>query len=480
MQTAFLVSIKCPECGSPAHYPEGAFTFQCDYCGSVLRVVKDGTVLKYIIPCRLEAHDIRRIIRKALAGKAGSSKKSPAVREIRTIYKPFWYFKSMVYYRFAGKTGNDTLARTWYYSFQAHPQFTGTFHTLSVRTEVLAVNAYDSDALPDDGMVLPVTVDREEAGRLAEAAAKNSVDILVENAGFKKLSLIGEHFFLVYYPVIQALCSIDGRYCTLMIDGVGQSVLENEPDRTEFPSPDQNDTSPYRTRLLTHRCKNCGHDLCAGDFDVIFYCQVCYRLWLLDGDDYRSLHLKILDGEGGKHTVYIPFWRFETTLASPSAGVCMKTLGDLSGFMKMGRFLLRHEDPDRPIRFYVPALVARNARALIQLASRINIHQKQLPLLKEPRFPFNRALNASLPEREAEEMLEVAVFSIIGRRDPRALSFYRDLQITVDRRELLWYPFEEKGNYYADHFHRFNFPKKSLDISIGFKRKKPAPSLSHI
>jgi hypothetical protein len=83
-------------------------------------------------------------------------------------------------------------------------------------------------------------------------------------------------------------------------------------------------------------------------------------------------------------------------------------------------------------------------------------------------------LNASLPEDEAEEMMRVAVFSLMGRRDRAALDFYEDFRIETDRKALIWYPFEEKGNYLVDHFHQFNFPKKSLDIKIGFTSDRPA------
>ncbi|MGA1839779.1 MAG: hypothetical protein ACMUIU_04055 [bacterium] len=139
---------------------------------------------------------------------------------------------------------------------------------------------------------------------------------------------------------------------------------------------------------------------------------------------------------------------------------------DLSTFMKMGRFLLRDEDPERPIRLYVPALVTRNARALLKLATRINEHQRALPVSKNENFPLDKILNASLPEDEAEEMLQVIVFSVIGRQDRKALDFYKDFTITITKKEILWYPFEDKGNFLVDNFHQYNFPKQSIDITV--------------
>jgi ribosomal protein S27E len=472
MRTSFLVSVKCPECGSPANYPEGAYTFQCAYCGSVLRIRQDGRTLKYIIRRRFEEQEIMRIARRSLAKESGELQRNAMIEDMRTIYKPFWYFKGMIFYNYAGKNINETLAKTWYHSFQANEDFLRSFNSLSIRTEVLTLEAYDSVDFEGEGSLLPLTVDDEEARRIAETAAKNNVEFLIEEAAFRRLNLIGEHFFIIYYPVIDILFRIGGSCRALIIDGVNECLLAEADRRIDPPPADRDDGPVYHAGLLTHRCKNCGHDLKIGDFDLIFYCDVCYRLWLLKDNDYHPMDLKILKSEGGGHTVYVPFWRFEATITSPSTGVRLRTVGDLSGFMRMGRFYLRHEDPRNPIRLYIPALMARNARALMKLSDRINIRQKQLPHLEEPCFPSERLLNASLPESEAEEMLQVAVFSLIGRRDQHALAFYHDFQVQVDRKELVWYPFEEKGNYLVDHFHDFNFPKRSLDIEIGFRPVK--------
>ncbi|MGA1791998.1 MAG: hypothetical protein ACMUIM_10975 [bacterium] len=110
--------------------------------------------------------------------------------------------------------------------------------------------------------------------------------------------------------------------------------------------------------------------------------------------------------------------------------------------------------------------ISFNARALLKLASKINLHQKALPVSENGRFPYTKIINASLPQDEAEEMLDVIIFSIIGRRDKTALKFYQDATVRVTRKELIWYPFEDRGNFYFDAFHQFTFPKKSMDINV--------------
>jgi len=462
MQQSFLVAIKCPECGAPIRYPEGAYSFTCSYCGSVLRIQREGVVLKYIIPARLSVTGIRRAVKEALAGKKGSR----AIARVQTVYKPFWYFKGMLYYSFVGTEGNETLAKTWYYSFQAHREYVPSFRSLSVRTEVLTLAPFDSEAAQNAGTVLSLTVDRDEAYAQASRAAEKGFQALVSTPVYRKLTLIGEHFFIIYYPIVQVDCTGDDGDRTIMIDGVNKSILEDEPGTPAAESQHHGDAPAFRSRLLTHRCNNCGHDLKAGDFDIVFYCDVCTRLWFLRGDEYQCLNVTVLEPAGQEGAVFMPFWRFETGITSETTGVEMNTIGDLSTFMKMGRFLLRHQDPSRPIRIYVPALTARDARALMKLASQINIHQKLLPLSPRKEFPFTRMLHASLPDDEAEEMLWVVVFAMIGRRDRKALDFYRDFTVSVTKKEMVWYPFEEKGNNFVDHFHNFHFPRKSLDLRV--------------
>jgi LSD1 subclass zinc finger protein len=468
MNTSFLVSVKCPECGGPLQYPEGAYTFKCPYCGSVLRIKKDGVDLKYIIPSRIpNKNELQLIIKKALINKKGPLQRGPtSINQINTIYKPFWYFKGMLYYNHASKTKNDTLAKTWYYSFQANPDFAGMLNSLSVRTEVLTLEPYDKEALKGMGITLPLLLDKEHAFTCAESAADMSFQFEAGHALYKKLHFIGEHFFIIYYPVLQVICSGMGGDQTFLVDGIGKTLLEHKAGKLELAPENDIGNHPYHIKLLSHRCKNCGYDLHAKDFDTIFYCNVCHRLWLLKNGEYHDLKIKVIETRKHENSIYIPFWRFEVHVSSVATGLELKTIGDLSTFMKMGRFLLRNEDPKRPIRLYVPALVTRNARALLKLATRINMHQRALAVSKNGNFPYNRILNASLPEDEAEEMLQVIVFSVIGRQDRKALDFYKDFTVTVTKKELIWYPFEDKGNFLVDNFHQYNFPKNSIDINV--------------
>ncbi len=472
MDTSFLVSVKCLECGAPLNYPEGAYTFNCHFCGSVLRIKKKGIDLKYIIPCQLKHEDIKPIIYSLLRNDKNPAYRISSITGIKTIYKPFWYFKGMVCYCYITTNENNISAKTWYYSFQANTDFLTSFKTLSVRTEVLTIVPFNSEALKDEDEILPVLINRKEAHNYAKSIAGMNIQLETDmslSTGltlYKKFELIGEHLFIIYYPVVQIFCANSRGSLAFVMDGIGKSILKHEDEKKASTLTKKNLDTPYKIVLLAHRCKNCGYDLQARDFDIIFYCKNCHRLWLLKNGDYYQIKITIIETKDEGNLIYMPFWRFEITVTSKSTGMEIKTLEALSTIMKMGRYILRNEDKARPVRIYCPAFLTKNATALLKLAKRINIFQKPLNIVKKEDFPYDNVLNSSILDNDAEKMLGVILFSVIDRRDQKAIDFYKDFKINITKRELVWYPFEDKGNFLIDIFHQYNFPKKSMELAL--------------
>ena len=490
MRNSFLVSIKCPECGGPLRYPEGAFTFKCSFCNSVLRTQTDRVTLKYIIPCPLDQKNILIAIKKIIASKKNLPRKFKTIKQIKTYYKPFWYFKGMIYSCHSSKGKHEVEAKTWYYTFPADHSFVPSFQSLGIRSEVLTIEPYDSEMFQKKEIALPLTIDKNAAEKKAELLANKKIDysqlfknhpktsivakLLAEKktdpsllfSNYSKTSIIGERFFIIYYPVIKITCA-GGDYChTFMLDGINKNLLDEYEGKHNVVASKNEKLTSYHITFLSHRCKNCGNDLEPRDFDIIFYCKNCFRLWLLKGKDYYSQKIRILETPKRENTIFLPFWRFEVIITSKSTNLKIKTIGDLSKFMKMGLHMLRNENQDRPVRFYVPALVTRNARAIIKLAAKIGIKQKELPVSETEDFPSENIWNASLPEEEAEEMLEPLIFLVVGLAHRKAINFYKDFKIKVTDKQLVYYPFEDKGNFMLDHFHNYNFPKRSFDLNV--------------
>ena len=119
MTNKITVTVKCPECGGPIRYPEGVYTFKCCFCKSVLRTQIGETNLKYILPCRIKEEAIASIIQEERGARL-----KPSIEQIDTVFKPFWYFKGMIYLCYVAQAANEINAKTYYYTFSR-------FHLLS-------------------------------------------------------------------------------------------------------------------------------------------------------------------------------------------------------------------------------------------------------------------------------------------------------------------------------------------------------------
>lgn len=493
-----FLTTACPECGAAGRHKEGIITFKCPYCASVLRVKEGGAPHKYIIPRRVADAEIPSAVKRAIA--SGKAVGLTRLRRIFTAYKPFWYFKGMVFYSHAGEktsamaTGGirsnmpeegqriptqrelnekaraepqpGVIARLWSHTFQANADVAPSLFTLGIQSEVLQLEPYDSETHSANAHIVPATVTREEAEKSAAAMALNSVNVERTQYRYSDLSLIGERYAIIYYPIAGAVCESKEGHATVLLDGVNKNFIACVPGSDPSAMLGASDPSPFRLAVLSHRCPNCGADLEPGDFDLSFYCRNCFSLWLLEGDNYRPLKKKTVDPRDAPNPVFMPFWRFTVTVESARLGVSASTVGDLAKLIKAGDLLLRNERKENPIRFYVPAVVAKNATAMLKLSARISQAQKDMPTSELREFPYGNFRNASLPEREAREMLPALAFSVIGRSDRKALELYGDMRVTGKDAELVWYPFSDENNMLADRYLNFNVAKRGLEAAL--------------
>ncbi len=363
---AFYISARCPECGAPARHPEGVFTFKCPFCASVLRIKDDGTFLKYIIPARISPADAPLAVKRAMAeGKAGGLK---SVRKIITFYKPFWYCKGMLFFAYAeevlaapaplmdennppppheftaairdAEPAAAVLAKSWSHTFAANPGLAAPLLSLGIQAEVLTLEPYDSERYTE-ALVAPITVDKTAAEKTAMTVAMNNMNMERKRYSYSRLNFIGEKYFIIYYPVLAAVCEAQDGHTTVLLDGINGNFIAAVPGKEIIGETASWERSTSRFSLITHRCPNCGHDLEPGGFNIVFYCLSCFSLWLLDGSDYRRLPKKTLKSAAIQETVYIPFWRFTLDLENTVSGEKYRTAGELAKLVKGGDLYLR-------------------------------------------------------------------------------------------------------------------------------------------
>ncbi|MBI5637413.1 MAG: zf-TFIIB domain-containing protein [Nitrospinae bacterium] len=490
---AFYISARCPECGAPARHPEGALTFKCPFCASVLRVKDEGTFLKYIIPARVSPAEAPLAVKRAMqAGKVGGLR---TVRRIITFHKPFWYCKGMLFFAFADERMDvssaplttdennpppqhaftnairaaaraaDVIAKTWSHTFAANPALAVPLRTLGIQAEVLTLEPYDSEQYKET-LVAPITLDRAAAEKMAMDAALNNMNMDRKRYSYSSLNFIGEKYFIIYYPVLAAICEGDGGFITVLLDGINKNFIAATPGKEIIDETGAWEHAAARFSIITHRCPNCGHDLEPGGFDIVFYCRSCFSLWLLEGGDYRRLPKKALKSTLAQGTVYIPFWRFTLELDNSVSGERFSTVGELAKLVKGGDLYLRGIPPENPIVFHLPALTTSNATAALKLAARICGAQKEMPFDDVEEFPHATFQGASLPLDEARQMLPVVAFSVIGRTDRKTVDFYNSMTVRDTSADLVWYPFEEKGTMLIDQFLGFNISKRGMSAEV--------------
>ncbi len=485
---AFYISARCPECGAPARHPEGAMTFKCPFCASVLRVKDEGTFLKYIIPARVSRAEAPMAVKRAaLEAKVDGLH---AIRKIITFYKPFWYCKGMLFFACADeKIGSppppntddnnppsphvftaairdtertaNVIAKTWSHTFAANPGLAGPLRTLGIQSEVLTLEPYDSEQYKETP-VAPITLDRAAAEKTAMSAALNNVNMDRNRYSYSNLSFIGEKYFIIYYPVLATVCEGPGGYTTVLLDGINGYFIAANPGKNIIAESGAWEHSASRFSIITHRCPNCGHDLEPGGFNIVFYCRSCFSLWLLEGGDYRRIPKKALKSKTEQRTVYIPFWRFTLELENGASGERYRTVGELAKLVKGGDLYLRAIPPGNPIVFHLPALTTSNATAALKLTARICGAQKEIPFDDMEEFPYGNFQGASLTLDEARQMLPVVAFSVIGRTDRKTVDFYNTMNVRDTSAELVWYPFEERGTMLIDQFLGFNISKRGM------------------
>ncbi len=486
---SLFVSTTCPGCGAPTRHLEGIVTFKCPYCASVLRVQDAGALVKYVIPARVTKEEMPVAIKRELLSRRAHGIKS--IRRIAPFYKPFWYCKGMVYFATAQSEGlmlppmtlrenaapsqravtrrvqgavrtTDVVAKMWTHTFPAH-EACPALASLGIQSEVLELEPYDSEKRAGDAL-LPVLLSPEDARRVGERAALHNVNIERRVLDYATFAFIGEKFFVIYYPIVAAICEGSGGYNTFYFDGVNRRFIQDEPGMGILDLLKEHDPEPYKRRLTAHRCPNCGHDLPPHDFDLVYYCQWCFRLWLLAGDKLQSLSKNALGTYDKAFPLYLPFWKF--TVSITSNGQAVRTVDGFAKLIKAGELVVKGKDPDAPISFYVPAIVSRNPTAILKLAVRITQAQGDYPRSPFSEFPYTAFHGASMPKEEAAEMLKTIAFSVIGRTDRKATEFYRAMTVEADEPELVWYPFAERGSMLADGFLNFNVAARGITSNL--------------
>jgi len=377
----YSAQFNCPGCGSPLETLEGTISLQCKFCGLIMRIGSPGRILKYFYQPKLDGFAVKFSVEKHLKEKGLSLSYSEISR--RLYYIPFYRFRGM-----QRKSGHFDL------TVPAYTNESFGLQSLGIRPEVMPLTALHNDNFPEDSVKIDIKISPEEA-------KQKSMTMFFMNVGFASLNkevlsseMIGEGLSLIYYPVWAFSLSQGDFFTTMFIDGLNKRVYHEIPGEQETPSTGVDLSRASEMNPVQHKCPNCGFDLPVSEYSLFYYCQNCFRSYMIVDDSYVSTELRTAKYEEGEH--YHPFWRFPF-IAGDNIGTVSKFSKILTGEIP----LVAKNKAQNRFYLYAPGFKSMNLESLTNVGTRICCVQPELNIEKK-HVPFEAEM--ILPESEALEL----------------------------------------------------------------------------
>lgn len=514
MSEAFLVAIRCPQCGAETDFPEGARALRCAYCGVTLRVLgtNRGGRARFVMPPTTGARQVGTVLS---AWARGQGRRLEAIEWQALLVAPFWRARGLalrwVYYRTSrsGPSGGAELAhqaaglgglygddldagtpgaglrraaeveyddRT----FQTRrvdlsfPAFEGAdvgLASLGVRPGVRPLRVLAPDVLPEGAKVLPLAVEAEAALARAVRAAGDGFEDVSGRPDLVRSAVITTSLSAIYFPFRVASARIDGAERLVVVDAVAGSVVrEGEPAEPWFAALPTLARPPLvggSLGFLPLKCPECAWALPLEASAIVHLCTQCGRAWQ-EGHD--RLVPVAYDAVPAKDAAwYLPAWRFEARLAVDGRPIA--SAADLPRlFRPAGWPIAPATGGDaRPAALYVPAFECRALSAVDRLATALARLQPRLddaggPAARGPLplSPAPRVVGASLDAADAATLAHLYLVSLVPGAGPAARRRLESLEAELGPGRLVWLPADDRGAYLQDRLTAMSLPKASL------------------
>ncbi len=405
----YSARFNCPGCGSPLETLEGTISLRCTFCGQSMRIGSPGRILKYFYPPKLEGFAVKFSIEKHLKKKGLSLKYEEISRQL--YYIPFYRFKGMAYTLFCEKTiecdeedlessiaivKRDLQRKSAHFdlTIPAYDNEAFGLDSLGIRPEVMPLTALHNDNFPEDSIKIDIKLPSEEA-------KQNAMVMFFANVGFASLNkevmsseMIGEGLSVIYYPVWTFVMRQNDFVTTLFIDGLNKRVYHEIPGEIEIRSTGIDLSKAAELNPVQHKCPNCGFDLPISESSLFYYCENCFRSYMIKDDNYAPAELSSATYEEGNN--YHPFWRFPLKL-----GDDIDTVSKYAKILTGEIPLIAKKKADNRFYLYVPGFKSMNLNSLTNVGIRICRVQPILELKKDSIPIFCEMI---LPESEALEL----------------------------------------------------------------------------
>lgn len=405
----YSARFNCPGCGSALETLEGTISLRCSFCGLIMRIGSPDRILKYFYEPRLDGFGVKFSIEKHLKTKRLSLSYTEIDRKL--YYLPFYRFRGMSYVLYCERSVEiDTedlensipivkrnLQRKCGHFDLTVPAYDNEsfgLDSLGIRPEVMPLTALIKDNLPEESIKIDIRVSPEDAEQSAMAMFFANIGFASVNKEVLSSEMIGEGLAVIYYPVWAVGIEQNGFPTTMFIDGLNKRVYREIPGEIKTDPTGADLSRSTELNPVQHKCPNCGFDLPISERSLFYYCENCFRSYMIAGDRYAKVEFFSAKYEEGEF--YHPFWRFPF-----SAGEDIDTVSKFSRVLTGEIPLVAKSKANNKFYLYVPGFKSMNLNSLTNVGTRVCCVQPELVVENKPVISDAEMI---LPATEALEL----------------------------------------------------------------------------
>lgn len=495
----FFIGVGCPGCGGDLELEADFFVITCKHCGSILRVVKPGTPVAYLVKNRIDDMAARFHLDRYLKERGEPLTGSGLM--FKRLYYPYWKVDGLLL-----KLRNKTESRTHYSEYNDEKEYTvesdktsvsvspysltvgagmdlpSVPDSLGVRTDHVTIVPYSRENVQDGFDTIAISRSQEEIVRRIGLAVAAIGEMSHADFGTNVTRLYDPVFSMVYFPYL-VIESYDPEYRRFALDGLTGRVLGHldaqgsqlaarsrlRRDSFDYSQSQEPSAHSSRSRRASSNAVShlryqgvsdelvpidADHDQSAAPIDVTFgELQVDFHRCTNCGVDLPP-QMSFVYVCNNCHTPRL-LNNARYTLTSIE-----QVDGEVGGHTKLipfWWFRLRPEQSARlgvlmggmgkPDRLVVPALRSKNFEAIHRLAKRMTTAATKMPSSRVDELDERcLAVRISLTEAVAHaEMIVARELLMLGKRGA-------DAEVTLEPTEagLLYVPFKLQNYFYTD------------------------------
>lgn len=353
------IELACPKCGAPFEIDDETRSVRCDHCGSLLlleapgreelyltlgRVQQEQELVAILVEYRVRAQRAEIIhryqdgdgnpppelfIENRLRAFERKLRETARLLEARRVFVPYWHVTGAIVQGILGRL-EGTIKATRVRAFAVE-------HTVPGYDPARA-NLRDRGLRLDQTLARPLTAAAaaglrflprvplpEQQYREIDRWLQRDLDRGIEPIGKHGAFLPGPRL-LVYRPYWVARLVTDKGPEWLLFDASFATIAgyPSEPEARELLRLVDRDPlraageSFRRVRIVPSRCPDCGSEESFERRAVLIVCPNCHLALRLTSEGARVTgYAHAVCGEAGPDAAYLPFWRFEFSLALP-------------------------------------------------------------------------------------------------------------------------------------------------------------------